>query len=124
MGTGRRKKAIARIILRQGSGNIRINGRPMDEYFPLESAKVTLRQPLLATETADKFDVLINASGGGYTGQAGAARLGIARALCEFNSELRGKLKQLGYLTRDPRQHERKKYGRPGARKRFQFSKR
>ncbi len=90
----------------------------------LESARTIVRQPLLATEVADKFDVLINARGGGYTGQAAAAQMGIARALCEFNSELRGKLKQLGFLTRDPRCHERKKYGQPGARKRFQFSKR
>ena len=123
-GTGRRKRAVARVFLRRGSGNITVNGHPINEYFPLESARVLVRQPLLATEAADKFDVLINATGGGYTGQAGAARLGIARALCESNSELRGKLKQLGLLTRDPRQHERKKYGQPGARKRFQFSKR
>ena len=123
-GTGRRKTSVARIILRQGKGEIHVNGRPMDDYFTLDSARVLVRQPLLATETADKFDILINAGGGGYTGQAGAARLGIARALCEFNSELRGKLKQLGYLTRDPRKQERKKYGQPGARKRFQFSKR
>lgn len=115
---------MARVFLRRGSGNITVNGHPINEYFPLESARVLVRQPLLATEAADKFDVLINAAGGGYTGQAGAARLGIARALCESNSELRGKLKQLGLLTRDPRQHERKKYGQPGARKRFQFSKR
>lgn len=123
-GTGRRKRAVARVFLRPGNGDIRINGRTFEDYFPLESAKSLVRQPLLATEVADKFDVLITARGGGYTGQAGAARLGIARALCEFNSELRGKLKQLGYLTRDPRAHERKKYGQPGARKRFQFSKR
>ncbi len=90
----------------------------------LESSRALVRQPLLATETADKFDVLVNTSGGGSSGQAGAIRLGVARALCEFNSELRAKLKQLGFLTRDPRCHERKKYGRPGARKRFQFSKR
>ena len=89
-----------------------------------DAARYIVRQPLLATETADKFDILILASGGGLTGQAGAARLGIARALIEFNSELRGKLKQLGFLTRDARQHERKKYGQKGARKRFQFSKR
>lgn len=96
----------------------------MDQYFVNETARAQVRQPLLATETADKFDILILADGGGVLGQAGAARLGIARALCEFNSELRGKLKQLGYLTRDPREHERKKYGQKGARKRFQFSKR
>jgi len=121
---GRRKKSIARVFLRSGKGEIKVNGRTFDDYFPLESCKAIVRQPLLATEMADKFDILINAKGGGYTGQAGAARMGIARALCEFNSELRGKLKQLGFLTRDPRAHERKKYGQPGARKRFQFSKR
>lgn len=123
-GIGRRKKSVARIFLRPGKGEIKVNGRPFDEYFPLESCKALVRQPLLAAEMADKLDILVNARGGGYTGQAGAVRLGIARALCEFNSELRGKLKQLGYLTRDPRAHERKKYGQPGARKRFQFSKR
>lgn len=123
-GTGRRKKSVTRIYLRPGKGQITVNGRPFEDYFVLESARATVRQPLLATEMADKFDILINAKGGGSTGQAGAARLGIARALCEFNSELRGKLKQLGFLTRDPRSHERKKCGQPGARKRFQFSKR
>ena len=123
-GTGRRKSSVARVFLRQGSGNITINGRSFEHYFPLESARAIARQPLLATEVADKFDVVVNARGGGYTGQAGAVRLGIARALCDFNAELRGKLKQLGFLTRDPRKHERKKYGQPGARKRFQFSKR
>ncbi len=123
-GTGRRKKSVTRIYLRAGKGTITVNGQPFEKYFPLEASRAMVRQPLLATEMADKFDILINATGGGYTGQAGAARLGIARALCEFNSELRGKLKQLGFLTRDPRCHERKKYGQPGARKRFQFSKR
>jgi small subunit ribosomal protein S9 len=115
---------VARIFLRPGNGQITINGRAMEHYFANETARALVRQALLATETADKFDVLILADGGGVLGQAGAARLGIARALCEFNSELRGKLKQLGYLTRDPREHERKKYGQKGARKRFQFSKR
>ncbi len=124
LGTGRRKSSVARIFLRPGKGQITINGRAMDQYFVNETARAQVRQPLLATETADKFDILILADGGGILGQAGAARLGIARALCEFNSELRGKLKQLGYLTRDPREHERKKYGQKGARKRFQFSKR
>ena len=123
-GTGRRKKSVTRIYLRAGKGTITVNGQPFEKYFPLEASRAMVRQPLLATEMADKFDILINATGGGYTGQAGAARLGIPRALCEFNSELRGKLKQLGFLTRDPRCHERKKYGQPGARKRFQFSKR
>ena len=124
LGTGRRKSSVARIFLRPGKGQITINGRAIDQYFVNETARAQVRQPLLATETADKFDILILANGGGFVGQAGAARLGIARALCEFNSELRGKLKQLGYLTRDPREHERKKYGQKGARKRFQFSKR
>ena len=124
LGTGRRKTAVARVTLRSGKGQITVNGRPFDQYFVGESARSVVRQPLLATETADKFDVTILSNGGGLTGQAGAARLGIARALIEFNSELRGKLKLLGFLTRDPRQHERKKYGQKGARKRFQFSKR
>ena len=124
LGTGRRKTSVARIFLRSGKGQITVNGRPFDKYFVNEAARAIVRQPLLATETADKFDVLILADGGGMSGQAGAARLGIARALVEFNAELRGKLKQLGLLTRDPRAHERKKYGQKGARKRFQFSKR
>ena len=123
-GTGRRKTSAARVFLRPGKGGINVNRRTFENYFPTESLRVQVRQPLLLTETADKFDILILADGGGVLGQAGAARLGIARALCEFNIELRGKLKQLGYLTRDPREHERKKYGQKGARKRFQFSKR
>jgi small subunit ribosomal protein S9 len=124
LGTGRRKRAVARVFLRSGEGRISVNGRPFEQYFAGEAARATVRQPLLATETADKFDVLINTSGGGPSGQAGAAKLGIARALLEFNSELRAKLKDLGLLRRDARQHERKKYGQKGARKRFQFSKR
>jgi small subunit ribosomal protein S9 len=124
LGTGRRKTAVARVFLRSGKGTITVNGRPFDHYFPSEAARAIVRQPLLATETADKFDILITTDGGGISGQAGAAKLGIARALLEFNSELRAKLKGLGLLTRDPRQHERKKYGQKGARKRFQFSKR
>ncbi len=124
MGTGRRKTAVARVFLRPGKGDIVINRRPFENYFPTEALRVPVRQALLATETADKFDVLIRATGGGLNGQAEAIRLGIARALCEFNLELRGRLKKLGYLTRDPRAHERKKYGQKGARKRFQFSKR
>ena len=124
LGTGRRKTATARIFLRPGTGNISINERPLDDYFANESARAMVRQPLLATETADKFDVLVLTRGGGFTGQAGACRLGIARALVEFNAELRPRLKELGLLTRDPRAHERKKYGQKGARKRFQFSKR
>ena len=101
-----------------------MNRRGLDDYFPAAVHRLTVRQPLLATETAGKFDVLITASGGGTTGQAEAARMGIARALQNFNMELRPVLKKAGYLTRDPRKHERKKYGRPGARKRFQYSKR
>jgi small subunit ribosomal protein S9 len=124
LGTGRRKTSVARIFLRSGKGAITVNGRPFDQYFVNESSKAMVRQALLATEMADKFDIIILASGGGQNGQAGAARLGIARALIEFNSELRPKLKSLGLLTRDPRAHERKKYGQKGARKRFQFSKR
>ncbi len=124
LATGRRKRSVARIFLRPGSGEIKVNGRTFESYFPTESLRVPVRQPLLATETAEKFDVLILATGGGVAGQAGAARLGIARALVEFNGELRQRLKKLGLLTRDPRQHERKKYGQKGARKRFQFSKR
>jgi small subunit ribosomal protein S9 len=124
LGTGRRKSSVARVFLRPGKGQITVNGRAFEVYFPTEAARVTVRQPLLATETADRFDVLILSNGGGVTGQAGAARLGIARALTEFNLELRPRLKSLGFLTRDPRKHERKKYGQKGARKRFQFSKR
>ncbi len=124
LGTGRRKRGVARVFLRNGSGAIVINGRPYDQYFTNESSRLLCRQALQATETSDKFDVLVLANGGGMTGQAGAVRLGISRALINFNAELRGKLKSLGYLTRDPREHERKKYGQKGARKRFQFSKR
>ncbi|HYK17883.1 MAG TPA: 30S ribosomal protein S9 [Bryobacteraceae bacterium] len=124
LGTGRRKTSVARIFLRSGKGAITVNGRSLEQYFVSEASRAVVRQALLATETADKFDILILADGGGPAGQAGAARLGIARALIEFNSELRPKLKSLGLLTRDPRAHERKKYGQKGARKRFQFSKR
>jgi small subunit ribosomal protein S9 len=124
LGTGRRKTSVARIFLRSGKGTITVNGRPLDEYFVSEASRAIVRQALLAAEMADKFDVIILADGGGAAGQAGAARLGIARALLEFNSELRPKLKSLGLLRRDPRAHERKKYGQKGARKRFQFSKR
>jgi small subunit ribosomal protein S9 len=124
LGTGRRKTSVARVFLRPGTGKVEINGRPLDNYFPRESGRLLVRQSLLATETEGKFDVIILAHGGGTTGQAAAIRLGIARALQKFNAELRPALKKLGYLTRDPRKHERKKYGRPGARKRFQYSKR
>jgi small subunit ribosomal protein S9 len=124
LGTGRRKTSVARVFLRPGKGEIKVNNRAFENYFPTESARAMVRQPLAATETVDKFDLLILADGGGVAGQAGAARLGISRALVEFNAELRGRLKKLGFLTRDPRKHERKKYGQKGARKRFQFSKR
>ena len=124
LGTGRRKSSVARVFLRSGKGEITVNHRPFDNYFPTERLSAVVRQPLLAAEAMEKFDILILADGGGVAGQAGAARLGIARALVEFNGELRSRLKKLGYLTRDPRVHERKKYGQKGARKRFQFSKR
>jgi len=124
LGTGRRKSSVARVFLRPGKGEIKVNDRAFENYFPTESSRAVVRQPLLATETMDKFDVVILADGGGVAGQAGAARLGVARALVEFNAELRSRLKKLGFLTRDPRAHERKKYGQKGARKRFQFSKR
>ena len=111
LGTGRRKSSVARVFLRPGKGEIKVNNRAFENFFPTESTRSLVRQPLAATETADKFDILILADGGGVVGQAGAARLGVARALVEFNAELRPKLKKLGYLTRDPRAHERKKYG-------------
>jgi small subunit ribosomal protein S9 len=123
-GTGRRKTSAARVFLRPGQGAININRRNFEEFFPTASLRVQVRQPLLLTETADKFDVLATVVGGGVAGQAGAIRLGIARALCEYNVELRGRLKKEGLLTRDARAKERKKYGMAGARKRFQFSKR
>ncbi|MGA7241392.1 MAG: 30S ribosomal protein S9 [Bryobacteraceae bacterium] len=124
LGTGRRKRSVARVILRPGEGAIKINGRAFENYFPTESARAMVRQPLAAAEMIDKFDIVILTDGGGVAGQAGAVRLGIARALVEFNTELRPRLKKAGLLTRDPRKHERKKYGQKGARKRFQFSKR
>ena len=124
LGTGRRKTSVARVFLRPGKGEIKVNDRAFENYFPTESTRAVVRQALAATETMEKFDLVILAHGGGVAGQAGAARLGIARALVEFNAELRSRLKKLGFLTRDPRQHERKKYGQKGARKRFQFSKR
>jgi small subunit ribosomal protein S9 len=115
---------VARVFLRPGKGEIKVNNREFENYFPTEGSRAMVKQPLLATETMDKFDIVILADGGGVAGQASAVRLGIARALVEFNAELRGRLKKLGLLTRDPRAHERKKYGQKGARKRFQFSKR
>ena len=123
-GTGRRKKSIARVYLVPGKGNITINKRTMDEYFGLETLKVVVRQPLVATETLGKFDVLVNVHGGGFTGQAGAIRHGISRALLQADGEFRPVLKKAGYLTRDPRMKERKKYGLKAARRAPQFSKR
>lgn len=123
-GTGRRKTAAARVYLRPGNGGFVVNDRPFDEYFPSEMLKMVIRQPLVLTETAERFDIFVRVVGGGYTGQAGALRHGISRALVNYNPELRPKLKSAGFLTRDSRKVERKKYGQPGARKRFQFSKR
>ncbi|MCQ2408919.1 MAG: 30S ribosomal protein S9 [Clostridia bacterium] len=126
LGTGRRKTAIARVrLIPDGEGQIIINKRTLDEYFPLDTMKLIVNQPLVATETSDKFDVYVNVKGGGYTGQAGAIRHGIARALCDADAEAyRAILKKEGYLTRDPRAKERKKYGLHKARKAPQFSKR
>jgi len=123
-GTGRRKKSVARVRLVPGDGNIIINNRDIDEYFGLETLKVIVRQPLLLTDTLGKFDVIANVHGGGYTGQAGAIRHGISRALLKADNELRPALKKAGFLTRDPRMKERKKYGLKGARRAPQFSKR
>ena len=123
-GTGRRKKSIARVYLMPGKGDIVINKRPIDEYFGLETLKVIVRQPMVATDTADKYDVLVNVYGGGYTGQAGAIRHGISRALLQVDAEYRPVLKKAGFLTRDPRMKERKKYGLKAARRAPQFSKR
>ena len=122
--TGRRKESTARVFLRPGTGTITVNQREFAEFFPSEAVRVQVKQPLLLTENADKFDVLCTVAGGGVTGQAGAIRLGIARALVELNAENRPRLKKEGLLTRDARAKERKKYGMAGARKRFQFSKR
>ena len=123
-GTGRRKTSVARVYLRPGTGKIMVNHRDFDEYFPNRVLKMVIRQPLRLTETDDKFDILVNVRGGGSSGQAGAIRHGISRALVEYNPELRPRLKAAGLLTRDARKVERKKYGQPKARKRFQFSKR
>jgi small subunit ribosomal protein S9 len=123
-GTGRRKTSTARVFLRPGNGGVIINQKPLEQVFPTEAHRTQIRQPLLVTETTDKFDVLATIAGGGIAGQAGALRLGIARALVEYNIELRQRLKKAGFLTRDARIKERKKYGQKGARKRFQFSKR
>lgn len=123
-GTGRRKTSTARVYLRPGSGSITVNRREFASYFPNEALQMIIRQPLRLTETGSKFDILVNVSGGGSAGQAGAVRHGITRALMEFDPDLRPTLKKAGLVTRDPRQKERKKYGQKGARARFQFSKR
>ena len=123
-GPGRRKTSTARVFLRPGTGAIKVNHKAFDAFFTTEAVRTQIRQPLMLTETADKFDILATVAGGGVSGQAGAVRLGIARALVEYNLELRKKLKDEGLLTRDARAKERKKYGMAGARKRFQFSKR
>jgi small subunit ribosomal protein S9 len=124
LGTGRRKTAVARVRLASGSGKITVNGRAFETYFPTEMLRMVVQQPLVTTDSASKYDVRVNVEGGGPAGQAGAVRHGIARALLEIDTTLRAPLKAAGYLTRDPRMRERKKYGQPGARKRFQFSKR
>ena len=123
-GTGRRKSSVARVYLRPGKGEIIVNRTPIEAYFNRDSVKQVLKQPLALTGTGEDFDILVNVQGGGKTGQAGAVRLGIARALCESNPDHRPILKKAGLLTRDARKVERKKYGQPGARKKFQFSKR
>jgi small subunit ribosomal protein S9 len=123
-GTGRRKTSTARVFLRPGSGAVTVNRKPLETSFPTETLRLVIREPLVVTETGDRFDVLATASGGGVAGQAGALRLGIARALVAYNGDLRSPLRKAGLLTRDPRAKERKKYGMAGARKRFQFSKR
>ena len=122
--TGRRKSSVARVYLRPGSGEITVNGRTFDEYFPNKVLKMVIKQPLALTETSDKFDIGVTVEGGGPAGQAGAIRHGITRALMIFNAELRPRLKKEGLVTRDSRMKERKKYGQKGARARFQFSKR
>ena len=123
-GTGRRKSSVARVFLRPGSGAFRVNNKPFEEYFVTDTQRIVAKQPLVTSETTGTFDIVATCSGGGVNGQAGAVKMGIARALLHFNPELRGKLKAEGYLRRDPRAKERKKYGQKGARKRFQFSKR
>ena len=123
-GTGRRKTAAARVYLRPGAGNVKINNRTLDEYFPNEVLKMVIKQPLMLTENTERFDIVVSVAGGGSAGQAGAIRHGISRALLHFNNDLRDRLKSAGLLTRDPRKKERKKYGQKGARARFQFSKR
>ncbi len=123
-GTGRRKTSVARVYLMPGKGEVKVNKRSMDDYFGMETLKVIIRQPLVATGNADKFDVLVNVRGGGFTGQAGAIRHGISRALLQVDADYRPVLKKAGFLTRDPRMKERKKYGLKAARRAPQFSKR
>ena len=123
-GTGRRKSSVARVYVTPGTGKITVNKKDIEEYFGLETLKVVVRQPLVATDTLDKYDVLVNVKGGGYTGQAGAIRHGIARALCDASEDYRPILKKAGFLTREPRMKERKKYGLKAARRAPQFSKR
>jgi small subunit ribosomal protein S9 len=123
-GTGRRKTSTARVYLRPGGGEVKVNNKAFEQYFPNETLRMIIRQPLQLTDMTSKFDILVNVDGGGPAGQAGAIRHGITRALMEFNADLRRPLKQAGLVTRDPRIKERKKYGQKGARKRFQFSKR
>jgi small subunit ribosomal protein S9 len=123
-GTGRRKSATARVFIKPGTGQIVINKRKIEDYFQSEMHRMIIRQPLHLTDTAGKLDILVNVEGGGFAGQAGAVRHGVTRALIEFNPEFRARLKKAGFVTRDPRAKERKKYGQKGARKRFQFSKR
>jgi small subunit ribosomal protein S9 len=122
--TGRRKKSIARVFLRPGSGTITVNRRTLEDFFPTEMLRLVIRRPLVVTETTERFDIMATTKGGGVAGQAGALRLGIARALLAYDGDLRAPLRGVGLLTRDPRAKERKKYGLAGARKRFQFSKR
>jgi small subunit ribosomal protein S9 len=123
-GTGRRKTSTARVYLRPGTGEFKVNKKTFEQYFPNQALRMIIRQPLTLTDTASKFDIVVNVAGGGPAGQAGAVRHGITRALMEFNADLRPALKDAGLVTRDPRSKERKKYGQKGARKRFQFSKR
>lgn len=123
-GTGRRKTSTARVYLRPGTGEFKVNRKTFEQYFPNQALRMIIRQPLTLTDTASKFDIVVNVAGGGPAGQAGAVRHGITRALMEFNADLRPALKDAGLVTRDPRGKERKKYGQKGARKRFQFSKR
>ena len=123
-GTGRRKSAVARVFIKQGSGKFTVNEKPVDEFFTRETGRMVVRQPLKLVNHEATFDIMVNVQGGGESGQAGAVRHGITRALMKVDSELRPKLKAAGYVTRDPRKKERKKYGQKGARARFQFSKR